>query len=288
MKLSTAALLACCFSSSIIPACLTQTAHYPNGVEGLKAASLPPSGLYLRDYNYCYFADRFPGGPADFDATVYVQAPRLIWMSEYKPLGATYGADFLIPWVYQDIKVGAAHQRRFGLGDMLVEPLLLSWNQERYDVALAYGFWAPTGDFEAGRLTNPGKGYFGHMLTAGASLHLDAEKSWSISALNRFEINHENPDTDTTTGAAWTIEGGLSRSLGKTADIGVVGYVQAKLGKDSGPAAGVRDSIAGLGPEVNVLIPGINVFASARYIFEFAASDRPEGQLLNVTLTKRF
>ena len=28
------------------------SAHYVPGIEGLSAASLPPPGVYLRDYNY--------------------------------------------------------------------------------------------------------------------------------------------------------------------------------------------------------------------------------------------
>ena len=33
-------------------------AHYVPGVEGLKGASLPPPGFYVRDYNYAYFANQ--------------------------------------------------------------------------------------------------------------------------------------------------------------------------------------------------------------------------------------
>jgi hypothetical protein len=33
------------------------TAHYAPGTEGLKAASLPPPGVYLRDYNEFYYSD---------------------------------------------------------------------------------------------------------------------------------------------------------------------------------------------------------------------------------------
>ena len=29
--------------------------HYPAGVEGVKGPSLPPPGVYIRDYNYIYF-----------------------------------------------------------------------------------------------------------------------------------------------------------------------------------------------------------------------------------------
>lgn len=274
-------------SLSLTASSQAQTAHYPNGVEALKAASLPPAGIYLRDYNYCYFANNFPGGPADFSATAYVQGPRGIWITDQTLLGGTYGASVLVPFVYQDIRVGTAKQQKFGLGDLMLEPLLLAWHVGHFDFALGYGLWAPTGDFQAGRLVNPGKGYFGHMLSFGASRHFGEDKSWTLTALNRYEINHENPDTDITTGNAWTLEGGLSKSLTKSVDIGAMGYVQAKVTRDSGPVAS-RDSIAGFGPEVSVLIPGIDLFASVRYAFEFAASDRPEGHLLNVTFTKRF
>lgn len=281
------ALAAMSLSLSFTASTQAQTAHYPNGVEGIKASSLPPAGIYVRDYNYCYFANEFPGGPADFNATAYVQGPRGIWITDQKVLGGTYGASVLVPFVYQDISVGATQQQKFGLGDLMLEPLLLSWNVGDYDFALGYGLWTPTGDFQAGRLVNPGKGYFGHMLSLGASRHFGEDKSWTLTALNRYEINHENPDTDITTGDAWTIEGGLSKTLSKSVEVGAIGYVQAKVTPDSGPVA-PRDSIAGFGPEVSVLIPGIDLFASVRYAFEFAASDRPEGHLLNVTFTKRF
>ena len=33
------------------------TAHYVPGTEGLKAASLPPPGIYLRDYNVFFYSD---------------------------------------------------------------------------------------------------------------------------------------------------------------------------------------------------------------------------------------
>ncbi len=50
--------------------------HYPAGVEGIKGSSLPPPGVYFRDYNYIYFADQFTEGPPSFDLFANVQAPR--------------------------------------------------------------------------------------------------------------------------------------------------------------------------------------------------------------------
>ncbi len=266
-----------------------QTAHYPNGVEGIKAASLPPPGLYLRDYNYLYFADTFRDGPPDFDLTVYVQAPRLIWITKETVLGGSYGADVLVPFVYQDLAVGSGNWDGFGLGDIFVEPVTLSWHKPRYDIGLGYGVWMPTGDFDAAEMVNPGKGYWGHMLTAGATVYLDKGKSWAVTALNRYEINHENSDTDQTPGHAWTLEWGVSKTFKQTLDVGVVGYYQLQTTEDSGAGATEdRDSVCGLGPEVNLFLPKIMFFVSARYVYELDAKHRPEGHLINVTLTKGF
>ena len=44
-----------------LPNCLQAqpTAHYPAGLEGIKAATLPPPGVYLRDYNWFYYSDQY-------------------------------------------------------------------------------------------------------------------------------------------------------------------------------------------------------------------------------------
>jgi hypothetical protein len=265
-----------------------QSAHYPAGVEGLKAATLPPPGFYLRDYNYFYTSDELPGGPPDFDLTAYIQAPRLVWISPYNILGGAYGADVLVPFVYQDVTQGGKSDSEFGLGDLFIEPITLSWHIARFDVAVGYGAWAPTGDFDAAKLS-PGKGFWTHMLTAGATWYADAGKTWSISALNRYEISHENDDTGITPGQAWTLEGGIGKAITPALELGVVGYYQLQTTTDDGPGAGAaKDHAAAVGPEINLAFPKIMLFASARYFYEFDAENRPEGHTANITITKRF
>ena len=59
------------------------SAHYAPGVEGIKGASLPPPGVYFRDYNYFYWADQLNDssgnkiGPADLEAFTYANIPRV-------------------------------------------------------------------------------------------------------------------------------------------------------------------------------------------------------------------
>ena len=267
-----------------------QSAHYPAGVEGIKGGTLPPPGLYLRDYNYFYFADDFPGGPPDFDLFVYAQAPRLIYISSYKILGGYVGVDAFVPLIHQDVSAtGLSGRDSFGLGDIFFEGTL-SWHGERFDFGVGYGAWAPTGDFDLGDPSKPGKGYWGQMITVGGTLYLDAEKLWSLSLLNRYEINSENDDIQTTPGDVWTLEYGLARTFNKTIDIGVVGYYQLQTTTDDGPGAfnRTKDDVLGVGPEISVFFPNWKLFTSLRYVYEVDASNRPRGQTVNLTLTKMF
>ncbi len=281
-------ILAFALVSTIAPQLQAQ-AHYPAGVEGIKAATLPPPGWYLRDYNYLYWANDYPDGPPDFDLFAYVQAPRLIWISPFQVLGGYYGADVLIPFVHTDLEIGPFQEDDFGLGDIFVEPITLSWHGPQYDLAVGYGFWAPTGDFDTAHPASPGKGYWTHMLTAGGTWYVDEAKTWSISALNRYEINHESPDNDITRGQVWTLETGVSRTFAKFYDVGLVSYFQAQTTKDSGPESDDgRDSTVSVGPEVNAFFPNLGLFASARYFYEIKSHDRPEGHTVHVTLTKMF
>lgn len=71
-----------------------------------------------------------------------------------------------------------------------------------------------------------GGGYWTPMLTAGVTWYIDSEKTWSVSALNRYEFNTEQRDTDITPGQAYTLEWGIAKSVTKTIDLGAVGYYQ--------------------------------------------------------------
>lgn len=269
--------------------------HYPPGVEGLKGPSLPPPGIYLRDYNLLYMADNFPGsGLNDFEATVYVNAPRLIYMTDFKILGANYGMDIIVPFGYAEVKGagGLLNDRYFGLYDIQVEPLLLGWHFDRLDIGAGYSFWAPSGQkpdprppLPPGNAADLGKGFWSHMLTLGMTWHVDAEKTWAVSALNRYEFHHEN-DQDITVGDSYTVEFGVNKTLAKVWDVGMTGYFQGQVTETTGASG--RASVIGLGPEVSVAFPKIMTFLSLRWVHEVAAHLRPEGDTLTLTVTKRF
>ncbi len=269
------------------------SAHYVPGIEGLKGASLPPPGFYVRDYNVAYYATRVnnmsgnSAGPANFEALTYANVPRVIWISDVKFLGGFVGVDALLPLLYQHVQAGGYDNGTFGIGDFFAESTL-SWHPKQFDLAAGFGVWMPTGDSAVPPTTRVGAGYWTPMFTAGATWYIDEAKTWAVSALNRFEFNTEQRDTHVTPGDAYTLEWGVSKSVCKEADLGVVGYYQQQVTANSGAPAGSRNRVAAIGPEVSVMFPKQMLFLSIRYNYEFMAENRAQGHTTALTLTKRF
>lgn len=284
------------FAAGSLQAQLPVGTHYPIGAEGLNGSDLPPPGFYVRDYNYFYYADRIDGMPApveNVDFFAYVNAVKLIYLSDYKILGANWGVDMIVPFMYKNLTGDLGTAGQFGLGDIYACPLLLSWHLKQFDFAAAYGIWAPSGNFDASTplrmLDSPGDGYFSHMITFGVDWHPDAAKTWSLSLLSRYEISTEQDHTQITPGNAYSLEWGLSKTVVKNVDVGLVGYWQQEITQDSGPhAAQALFHVVAVGPEVSVMWEKIGLISTLRYEYEADAKDRPQGQTVVLTLTKRF
>jgi len=270
------------------------SAHYGPGSEGIKGASLPPPGIYFRDYNYFYWADQVNDkagnkfSPADLDTFTYVNLPRVMWITDTKFLGGFVGVDGFLPLAYQKTSVntpkGPFSDSTFGIGDLFAEGTL-SWHLKQFDFAVGSGVDAPTGDSGS---TRAGLGYWTFMQTAGATWYVDEEKTWAVSALNRYEFNTEQRDTHVTPGDTYTLEWGVSKTVAKVIDLGAVGYYQQQVTSTSGSSASDRSRVAAVGPEVSVAFPKQMFFVSLRYNYEFMAENRAQGNAVTLTLTKRF
>jgi hypothetical protein len=274
------------------------SAHYVPGVEGIKAATLPPPGFYVRDYNYFYWANQLNDSHGsrnpraeNFSGFIYANTIRAIWITDFQLLGGYYGMDALIPLVDKEVSVGRAHACNFDAGDICLEPATFSWHGKQYDAAVGYAIWIPTapaGSINGLPNMNAGNGYWTHMLTLGGTLYFDKDKTWSFSVLNRYEINTESRDTLSIPGQVLTMEGGFAKALSKIVEVGVVGYYQQQTTRDSDGSSADRDRVFGLGPEVSVTIPDCMTFVSLRYLCEFEAQSRMQGNTIALTLTKRF
>jgi hypothetical protein len=271
------------------------TAHYPTGLEGILGASLPPPGLYLRDYNIFYTSSRLDdasGGElrgSDLSNFDYGQAPRLVWITNKTFLGGYLGADLCTPIVDENITVntpeGQFKSSTFNIGDPFLEGSL-SWHPKSFDLGVGVGEWFPIGQTAPPPTTDIGLGYWETMLTGGVTWYPDAQKNWAVSLLNRYEINSPQRDTHITTGNVYTLEWGVSNAVMPTLDLGIVGYYQQEVTPDSGPdATHVLRSVAAVGPEVLVIFPKLNMIASLSYYDEVLAVDRSKGQEVSLVFT---
>jgi hypothetical protein len=290
--------------------------HYAAGLEGIKGGSLPGSGFYFRDDNL-FYTGTWAAQP-DYKTFVYLQAPQLMWMTDWKILGANYGMDVMVPIIYKEVRYTSAttpgggyrapaiNDNAFGLGDIKIEPLLLSWHLEQFDFMAGYALWVPTGDYDHTSQVNANLGddCWTHMITLGGVWYPDHDRTWSVSLLNHYEFNCQvvgNPSTSTPPGggyassgtdvscSTYTLEWGIGKAVNEHTDIGVVGYYQRQFTDHDAYDTPYNDSdVAGVGPEIRTVASRWGLSGSLRCVFEFAADNRPRGNTVNLALLKKF
>ncbi|HUU27498.1 MAG TPA: transporter [archaeon] len=271
--------------------------HYVCGVEGIKAASLPPPGFYWRLYNAFYNSDKLTDKngdelPVGFDVSVYALVNRFIYVSDKKILGANYAFDVIVPLINTDLEIDkmGLKDNKFGLADVVVEPFILSWHGPRYDAAFGLGFYAPIGQYDVAKPASPGQDFWSLLITFGGTAYLDEAKTLSASVLSRTEMHSEKSETKVKPGSDFLIEWGLAKTVAKFWDIGLSGYCQWQLTDDSGTGVvwdkTVHDRNYAIGPEVSVFVPSAKLFLSARSLWEFGVVDRSQGNMIAITLTK--
>ncbi len=298
-KTITASMVFCALVLSMGTAMAGETGHYVNGVEGIKGATLPPPGLYLRVYNVFYSANTLtdPDGDkldVDFDLDVWASATRVIWITDKTFLGGFIGMDAILPTVNSSIEIGAlgVDEHEFGISNIWIEPITLSWHKPRYDASLGFGVYLPNG--EHGGAAGVSKNFWTAMFTAGSTVYFDKSKSWSASILARYEMHSENEDTNNTPGDDFHFEWGVGKAI-KGAwmwDVGVAGYCHWQVSDDSDDdpmyMRKVKDQVFAAGPEIGAFIPKYKTFLNLRSQWEFDAEDRPEGNVTTFTITKIF
>ena len=259
--------------------------EYPNGIEGIKAGSVPPPGFYYKMYNVFYTADTYKDLDVSFNVTTLVNAHRFIWITDHKILGADYGMDMVVPLMNVDLKINGAKFSQSGLGDIFFEPLILSWHAPRYDLSFGAGAWAPTGKFDKNEPASPGKDMWTPMFSLGGTYYFDAAKTWSGSVLARYEIHSEQNDTDLRPGDDFHFEWGVGKSIGAW-EVGATGYCQWQV--TNGDEGTPKDRVYAIGPEASVFLPPVKMLLTLRSLVEFGAEQRSEGVFTTLVLTKIF
>ena len=164
--------------------------HYLAGTEGIKAGSLPDPGLYFDDINW-HGNQGVSIRSGNDNLSLYVNEPRLRWMTPWSILGAHYGAEIMLPWGYAkesgkvlwptspfpafQYQLRPFSHSQFYVNDLEISPQLLAWQLKQFDISAGYAFWVPTQDnsFAASNginLAPPQFHFWEHMLTLGGNV----------------------------------------------------------------------------------------------------------------------
>ncbi len=244
---------------------------------------------------------------ADVEAESLVLGLTLLWAPDWD-LGEnwSYAMSATIPWV--DLTVSAdvgdpgsnlsIHRTdaESGLGDMVLIPLMFNYRVDSdLNFNLRLALYAPTGDYEVGRLANPGKNFWTVEPTI-AVIYLGQKNGIEASLFFGVDFNAENEDTNYQSGTQAHLDGTLAQHFplwGGLAGAGVSGYWYRQVEGDSGSGATLGDFKAranGIGPVVSWTARKGNtdVIAELKWLHEFDNKNRLEGDVVWFKLVGKF
>lgn len=261
---------------------------------GLKSGSQPPPGYYLAPTYFNWDVDQIRNSSGDKISIGGFHVNSLAffgwYVSPHKMLGATYGAQIVVPWISNALelpRLGLSSSTSMGFGDLYIMPINLGWHEKQADFMAGLAMYAPTGRYEAGGDDNHGLGMWSFELSGGSTYYFDQKKSWHASALAFYETHTNKRHQDLQVGDVLSIEGGVGGSFLKEQALtaGLAYGAQWKLTSDGGadfPSAIVtgKNRIYTLGPEATYAINNLpwTTSITARYLWDTGARTSFQGR----------
>lgn len=287
--------------------------HYMAGVRNVRDFIVPDHGFYYLQYNMYYTTDTYKDrngnevnsiGPINFETDVdsYAIAPVFLWSSSKKILGASFAA-FIQPAVvnssFQLAALGGSiDESQWGFGDLYIKPIWLGWNNPHTSISIGYGVYAPTGEYDDGSADNTGLGFWTHEFQASLTVFPWEHKGTALMLTGTYEIHHEKDGADITPGDRFTMEYGISQYIPVNkaetliAELGLSGYSNWQVDDDSGsdvrPLLNVKDEVHAAGGQLGLSYVPWNASVSFRYLKEYDAEARYEGELFSLYFAKGF
>jgi hypothetical protein len=179
--------------------------QYPFGAENWLAGAVPPPGTYFKNYLGYYTGDlqdgsgsnaSFPGTGKTGDVSAVFDGLRVIHVTDTKILGANWGMHIIVPLVSQDVDFGAPNggERTSGLGDITINPMILSWHGEEWHFVAAFDVYLPTGRYDQDDPRKSiGTNYYSYEPVFAASYL--GKDGWELSAKFMYNIKAKNKDS---------------------------------------------------------------------------------------------
>jgi hypothetical protein len=256
--------------------------------------------------------------PVLFSESIYANAIRITDVTSYSLGGWNYGFGGYLPIVDASISPFGNRQSRFGIGDLFLEPVILTNHIGPFDFVGTLGVYAPTGHFSPTDAASTGSGFWTGMITTGVTFN--PTRDWNFSVLNRFELPTKQDDTQIQPGDTDVLEGALAHSfffidppvpldpkdlkqLSKdikppspflVLDTGIAFAYTDQVDSTTGPHGflpGNRYPSAenfAAGPEILATFPKDHFLASLRWEHDWISHNGPQGETITLTITKKF
>ena len=271
---------------------------YPNGSEDFMAGAVPPPGTYLLFYSNYYSADRYKddngdnynAGPlADIDISVWANVLRVLHVTDITILGANWAVQTLIPVVDMDFDFGpnfsAMSDSRCGLGDIIIDPLVLAWHGQNFHCVAGLDIYLPTGKYDKEKEPiNPGNNIWTFEPVFGISylngpIDVSMKLMYDFSTENDDYLNPANGQTvDLTPGQEFHCDYAVGYGFAPNWTAGISGYFYQQTTDDEVAGVDVPDQkgrVLAVGPAVKYAYK--NMSFSLKSLFETEVRNRPAG-----------
>ena len=187
-----------------------------------------------------------------------------------------------------------------GLGDLEVSPLLHWEIGDHQAVTFAPTVVLPTGHYDVSRRVNTG---YGNFYTFRPSVQYSfIGDGWDVGARAVFSFNTRNKDNGYYSGNMFNLDWQAMAFVSEDWRVGLQGYFVRQLSRDtqnlSGFSAtdrqtlgkeiiaGNKSSVNAIGPAVGWLMNGGEMMVEGKFLREFSARNRTEGQAFWLTVSK--
>lgn len=265
---------------------------YPNGAEDFMSGAVPPPGTYFLYYFNYYHADKFMdkdgknAAPPGFDLKATADVFRFLHVTDKKILGGNWGMHIFIPYISLNLKAGGAKDNASGLGDIIVDPIVLSWHSKNWHFAAGVDVYIPTGSYDKNDMVSVGRNYWTFEPIFAFTYMSDSK--FEVSGKFMYDINTKNNDTNYKSGQEFHFDYTIGQKI-KDFSVGLGGYYYKQMTKDTGtgaPSDGNKGQVFAYGPQVKYDYK--NMSFSAKYQKETSAENRPEGEKLWVKFSYGF
>ncbi len=260
---------------------------YPNGAEGFMAGAVPPPGFYYLNYLNHYGADKLMDNNGneigDFELKAIANVSRFVYTSPIKILGGYWGGQVIIPLVTLDAKLSinpgpgkVFDDSDSGLGDIVIDPFLVSWHSKNWHQAIGLDIILPTGSYDKNRPVNVGRNYT--TFEPIYAVTYISDDGWDLSGKFLYDFNTKNDDTNYKSGEEFHFDYAIGKQIDKAWKVGVGGYYYKQTTDDENNGVEVannRGQVFAMGPQVQYNKGKLSFIG--KYQIETNVKNRPKG-----------